>query len=93
MRDKMDLNVVARIRITPDSIDSDLNKIKDELARISSDYGKLHSAEIKPIAFGLNSLEAAILLNDSKGGIEEIEEKLKSVEGVSQVDVIDVNRL
>jgi len=88
----MKLNVSVRIRITPADIDTDLSAIEKELSEISKSYGKLHSAEIKPIAFGLNCLEASILLDDSKGGIDEIEEKLRKLDQVSQVDVLDVSR-
>ncbi len=89
----MELNVVAKIRITPKEVDTDLDKIKGKLEIITNKYGEIHNTEIKPIAFGLNSLEATLLLNDSRGGIEEIEEELKKNEEVSQVDVIDLNRL
>jgi len=88
----MRLNVSVRIRITPADIDTDFSTIEKELSEISKSYGKLHSAEIKPIAFGLNCLEANILLDDSKGGIDEIEEKLRKLDQVSQVDVLDVSR-
>ena len=88
----MRLNVSVRIRITPADIDTDLSAIEKELSEISKSYGKLHSAEIKPIAFGLNCLEASILLDDSKGGIDEIEEKLRKLDQVSQVDVLDISR-
>jgi len=89
----MKLNVSVKIRVTPADIDTDLNSIGKELSEISKSYGKLHSSEIKPIAFGLNCLEAIILLDDSKGGIDEIEEKLRELDQVSQVDVLDISRL
>ena len=87
------MNVAVVLRITPRDIDTDLEGIRERLAGIVKGYGKLHKTEIKPIAFGLNSVEATLLLNDSEGGMEEIEEKLKALDEVSQVDVLDVNRL
>ncbi|HEX54954.1 MAG: elongation factor 1-beta [Candidatus Altiarchaeales archaeon] len=89
----MELNVVAKIRITPREINCDLDEMKGDLEGIIEEYGKLHSAEIKPVAFGLNSLEVVILLDDTRGGIEDIEERIKRLHDVSQVDVIEVNRI
>jgi len=89
----MDLNVVVKLRIMPKDVSTSLKEIESFLKEIVSNYGKLHSTEIKPIAFGLKALEATILLDDKKGGIEEIEEKLKSAEEISQVDVIEVSRI
>lgn len=89
----MKLNVVAKIRITPEGVESDLEAIRERLVELVGGFGKLHNSEVKPIAFGLNSIEATLLLNDSKGGLEEIESSLKEMSEVSQVDVLDVNLL
>lgn len=89
----MELNVLVKIEILPKEISSDLEKIKKNLAKIVSEYGKIHNSEIKPIAFGLNSLNATLLLNDKKGGIEKIEEKLRNLKEVSEVRVTDISLL
>jgi len=57
------------------------------------EYGKVHSSEIKPIAFGLNSLDATILMDDKEGGIDELEEKVRAIEGVADFSVLDINRI
>ena len=89
----MELNVAATLRIMPTDAGVDLDPIKDALEEIVKDLGRIHTIEVKPIAFGLNSLEAVILLNDSAGGMEEVESGVKKLDGVSSVEVIDVNRL
>jgi len=89
----MELNVAARLRIMPKDVDVNLDDIKEKLTGIVEKYGKIHSTEVKPIAFGLNSLDIAILLNDSQGGMEEIEAEIGNLPGVGEVNVIDVNRL
>ncbi len=89
----MNLNVAVTLRITPESIDTDLEKIVVQLGEVAEKYGKLHSSEIKPIAFGLNCIETSILMDDSKGGVDGIEEDLRAIEGVSEIDILDVNRL
>ena len=49
--------------------------------------------EIKPIAFGLKSIEANILFNDKQGGFEEMEADIRKIKGVAEVETQDINRL
>ncbi len=89
----MELNVAARLRIMPESVDVNLDDIKGKLIGIVENYGKIHSTEINPIAFGLNSLDIAILLNDSQGGMDKIEKDIGALPGVGEVNVIGVSRI
>ena len=86
----MELNLAAELRIMPEGVDTDLNKIKEKLESIVKEYGKVHSAEEKPIAFGLKALDATILLNDKKGGTDEIQDEISKLPGVSEVDVVNM---
>ena len=88
-----ELNVVAKIRIMPEGVETNLEGISEKVKGLVGDYGKVHSSEIKPIAFGLNSLEVTLLLSDKEGGLEEIEEKVLGIEGVTDFTVLDINRL
>lgn len=89
----MDLNVAVTIRIMPSDINTDIEKIKNGLDGITEKFGKLHKTEIKPIAFGLKSIEAIILLNDEKSGIEDIESRIRKLNGVGEVEVLEVSRI
>lgn len=89
----MKLNVAVTLRITPADIKTDLSSIQKELEKATEPYGKVHSSEVKPIAFGLNCVEAVLLLDDSKGGIDDIEAVMKKNADVGEIDVLDVGRL
>ena len=89
----MEFNVVVKLKIMPKDVEVDIEKIKEQLPAIINQYGKIHSLEIKPIAFGLNSLEVTLLLNDSQGGMEKIEEEISNLEEVGEVNVTDISRL
>lgn len=89
----MDLNVVARVRIMPTGVEVDMNKIKKELGDVASKYGRLHSADIKPIAFGLSAIEANLLLSDDSGGMDDLVEKIKKIDGVGDVELQEASRL
>ncbi|MBN2250742.1 MAG: elongation factor 1-beta [Candidatus Altiarchaeota archaeon] len=89
----MELNVAATVRIMPEGTDVDYDSMEKGVRAIVEKYGKVHSVEIKPIAFGLRSLEVVMLLSDSVGGIDEIESEVGKLSGVASVETTDVNRL
>ena len=89
----MELNVVAHMRIMPEGIESDFDSIKKGVETIVSKYGKVHSSEVKPLAFGLKAMEVIILLSDKQGGMDEIETEISKLHGVGGVETTDVNRL
>jgi elongation factor 1-beta len=88
-----DWNVVAKLRIMPEGVETDLEKIKKAVGDIVGQKAKVHSMEVKPIAFGLNALEVNILLNDKQGGFEGMEERIRALKGVGEVETTDINRL
>ncbi len=86
-------NVVVMMRIMPDDIDVDLKKVADAIKALESEKCKIHSMSEKPIAFGLKALEVNLLFNDKQGGMEEIQEKIQKIKGVSEAEVTGLNRL
>jgi len=88
-----DWNVVAKIRVMPKEVEVDLEEVKKKVAGLLGGKAKLHTAEIKPIAFGLKALELAVLFNDKQGGMEEFQESISKIAGVGEVEVTDLNRL
>ncbi len=89
----MELNVAATVRIMPTGIDVNLETVQKSVEKIASKYGKLNSAEVKPIAFGLKALEVILLLNDKEGGMEEIEAQIAKIKGVNSVETLEATRL
>ena len=83
----MELNLAVNMRIMPEGVDTDLNEIAEKLNGIVEKYGKVNSADAKPIAFGLKALEVVVLLNDKKGGTDEIQAAISKISGVGEVDV------
>ena len=87
-------NVVAKLKVMPEGVETDLEAIKKGIEKlVDGKTSKIHSIQITPIAFGLKSLEANILFNDKAGGFEEIEGKIRTIKGVSEVETLDINRL
>jgi len=86
-------NVVVRLRVMPTGVEADLGKVMDGIKAMAGGKFEVHSMEEKPIAFGLKALEVNLLFNDSRGGMDEIQERIRRMEGVGEVDVTDINRL
>jgi len=89
----MEFNVSAIIRIMPEGVDVNLDDIKEKTEKEANRIGKFHSAKIVPIAFGLKSLEVAVLMNDDAGGMDDLIGAVSKIEGVQSVEMTEVNRL
>lgn len=86
-------NVVVKLKLMPKGVETDMESIKKKVEGLAGEKVKVHSMEIQPIAFGLKALEINMLFNDKLGGFDDIEEKIKQIEGVGEVETIDLNRL
>ncbi|MFQ6073960.1 MAG: elongation factor 1-beta [Candidatus Bathyarchaeia archaeon] len=86
--------VLVSMKIFPTGTDIDFNQLKQEIENsLPADSSVYRFAE-EPVAFGLNALIAHILLPEEKsGGLEEIENSIQKIEGVSQIQTITVRRV
>ncbi len=85
-------NVIATMKIMPDSPDRNLEELGEKIEEIISEFGKVYKKTIQPVAFGLSALIYAVMMEEKQGGTDPLEEKIKSVEGVNDVQVTDVTR-
>ncbi len=85
--------VVATIKLMPESPEMDLAKVKAEIKSSIPENTELHSIEEEPIAFGLVALNVMVVVDDAEGGTEKVEENLSNIEEVASVEVVDVRRL
>ncbi len=83
----MGRKVAISLRIMPESADSDVEGIARKLNEIGFE---LKDTKIVPIAFGLKAIEAVFLLPDEANASEHLEEKIKGIEGVSDVETVSV---
>lgn len=77
--------VVSTIKVMPTGVDVDLGKIAEEIKKLNP-----HSFEEKPVAFGVKCLEIQFIRQDSEGGTDELEDKIRRIEGVESVNVTGV---
>ena len=86
-------DVAAKIKIMPESVDTDLAELKEKLKSAIPAGAELHGDIVEdPIAFGLKALIVTLIVNDQEGGTEAVEEAFEKIPGAENVKVIDVNR-
>ncbi len=83
--------VMAVIKVMPDSVDRDVNKIMDGLKSAMPKGGEVKGMQVKPIAFGLKAILVAIVVSDAEGGTEPVEAAFAKVPGVESVTVDSVD--
>jgi len=81
-------DVAVYVRIMPEGTDTDMNKILEGVKEALGD--KLRSAEIKPFVFGLKVIEAVFTVPDEEGVLDNEVEKIQKIEGVQNVEVLEV---
>ena len=83
--------LVAKILPTGTEINLDdiINSIKENL----KDGIELKRFEKEPLAFGLEFIKAQFTLDDAGGQMQSLEDSVKSVQGVSEFEVLSMSRM
>ncbi|MEM5802185.1 MAG: elongation factor 1-beta [Candidatus Aenigmatarchaeota archaeon] len=80
--------VLAIFRVMPKSVDTNLDSLEEQIKNSISP----EKIERKPIAFGIVALNVYKFMEDAEGEIEKIENKIKNIESVGEVEVLEVTR-
>ena len=84
--------IVATMKIFPEDIVISPDEIKEKIKNALPKDVSIHRIEEDPIAFGLVALIVYIIMPDAGGVINEVEEIIKNIKGVSQVESLLVRR-
>lgn len=80
-------------RVLPEGLEVDLNKLRSEIEKALPEAARLKASEEKPVAFGLKALHVLIVLDDKKGGAEQVEAAISAVPGVQSVEIVEMGLL
>ena len=80
--------VAVTMRILPETAEGFEEMKAEFLSKL-----KPYKVSEMDVAFGLKALKATFIIPDGEGGADKLEEIAKTIKGVGQVDVEDMDRL
>ena len=87
-------NVMVSVKIYPSDIVSDMSQLQDKIRKTLEGSASVYKFEEEPVAFGLVALVAHIVMpEDVEGRMDEVERRLKSLDGISEVQVLVSRRV
>jgi elongation factor 1-beta len=86
--------VLAAIKIFPNDANIDLNALKARIQSALPAGSTVQKFEEEPVAFGLVALIAYVVLpEDAAGQMDQVETAIRSVDQVSELEVLRVGRV
>jgi elongation factor 1-beta len=84
--------VIAQIKIFPTETTVDLAELRKKVETALPAGTAVARFDEEPIAFGLVALVARVAMPEAEGQMDKVEEALKSVENVGEIQVVNVWR-
>jgi elongation factor 1-beta len=84
--------VIAQIKIFPTETTVDLVELREKVEKALPAGTAVARFDEEPIAFGLVALVARVAMPEAEGQMDKVEEALKSVENVGEIQVVNVWR-
>ena len=84
--------LVVRIRILPAEAESNLETVIQSIKTSIPQGMEMKGHAMEPIAFGLNAIVGDFLLDDAEGQMDKLEDSIRNIEGVGEIEVMNISR-
>lgn len=81
-------SVAVTFKIMPEDVETDMESLEEEVKKKISPT----KSELIPIAFGLKSLVIVKVISEKDGELERVEEEIRSIPGVREVEITNLAR-
>ena len=81
------------VKTLPTGTEVNLDDMVDSVRQNLKDGIELKQYEKEPLAFGLEFIKAQFVLDDAEGQMESLETSVKSVQNVSEFEVLNMSRM
>ena len=84
-----EVSITYKIMLDSSMEDPDAEAICQEIVRVLG----VQAAGTKPLAFGMKYIEAVCKIEDGEGKVDALEDALKAITGVGELEVLEMGRL
>jgi elongation factor 1-beta len=85
--------VLAIVKVMPESVETSLDKLQKTISGKLPSTVAIKKTEVEDIGFGIKALRLNLVLPDEAGGTDLVEETIRGIKGVSDVQVEFCSRL
>ncbi len=83
-------DVAVVFKILPEDAETDMNVLESSVRDVISGICEVNKMTIEEIAFGLKAIRLEAIMKDEEGQIGKVEDLIREIPGISQIDTEDV---